>query len=62
MSTNARCAKCRDAHEGINGRYCNILKIYVEYAEKPKCNRQNKENYPVNQTGWENRERLMSNP
>lgn len=32
-----QCALCEQAYKGINGRYCNVLKKYVEYAATPQC-------------------------
>lgn len=36
--TNPQCATCEKAYNGLNGRFCNVLKKYVEYAAKPLCN------------------------
>lgn len=33
------CAECPDAHNAVNGRFCRILKAYVEYAKTPPCKR-----------------------
>lgn len=35
--TNLTCAACKLAHNGINGRYCNLLGRYVEYDTQPPC-------------------------
>ncbi len=35
--TNLVCAHCDKAHDALNGRYCNILNVYVEYAQQPLC-------------------------
>lgn len=35
--TNPICAKCKDAHTALNGRYCHLLKCYVEYDRQPRC-------------------------
>ena len=35
--TNPECAVCKEAFNGLNGRYCNRLKKYVEYAAQPLC-------------------------
>jgi hypothetical protein len=34
---NTTCAICVTAHNGINGRYCDILGRYVEYDKEPPC-------------------------
>ncbi|MBR3626783.1 MAG: hypothetical protein IKN48_10705 [Bacteroidaceae bacterium] len=34
---NDTCAVCASAHNSINGRYCQLLKRYVEYAKVPPC-------------------------
>ena len=31
------CSSCPNAHNGINGRYCNMFKKYVEYMQSPIC-------------------------
>lgn len=31
------CLQCTMAHEGINGRYCNVIKMYVEHVAAPPC-------------------------
>ncbi len=36
--TNLVCRHCPEAHDGLNGRYCNVLRRYVEYDRLPKCN------------------------
>lgn len=36
--TNPTCQKCKKAHNGINGRYCDELHRYVEYDKFPPCN------------------------
>ena len=36
--TNPKCAVCAQAFNGLNGRYCRVLKQYVEYATEPLCN------------------------
>ncbi len=35
--TNLICAHCDKAHNGLNGRYCRLLKRYVEYEKYPPC-------------------------
>ena len=35
--TNNYCAICANAHNALNGRYCNVLRRYVEYAKVPPC-------------------------
>jgi hypothetical protein len=37
--TNEQCAQCELAYNGINGRYCKILRRYVEHAPAPLCDR-----------------------
>lgn len=32
-----QCAACPQAHNSINGRYCRIIKRYVEYDRVPPC-------------------------
>jgi len=39
-NTNKICAACTKAHNGVNGRFCNVLKCYVEYSKKPQCKQQ----------------------
>lgn len=34
---NVVCKTCSDAHNGINGRYCEVLKRYVEHIELQAC-------------------------
>lgn len=34
---NNLCAQCPKAHDSINGRYCNKLRKYVQYATEPPC-------------------------
>lgn len=36
-NTNTTCAVCDRAHNGLNGRYCDVLKRYVEYEKSPIC-------------------------
>ena len=36
---NQRCKQCQDAYQGINGRYCTIVKRYVEYDKVEPCKR-----------------------
>lgn len=36
-----RCKNCEHGHNCINGRYCDILKKYVEYDYKIICNYEN---------------------
>lgn len=31
------CDKCEQAHNGLNGRYCNKLKRYVEHSKTKQC-------------------------
>lgn len=35
--TNKICAECSIAQNSLNGRYCNKLRKYVEYAKAPPC-------------------------
>lgn len=35
---NPLCAACPRAHNGINGRYCEQLRRYVEHDTHPRCN------------------------
>lgn len=37
-TTNPYCAACSTAHNSINGRYCHVLKRYVEHDNEPRCN------------------------
>ena len=37
MFGNEKCRKCIDAHNAINGRWCKVIKDYVEYASSPPC-------------------------
>ncbi len=37
VETNVMCATCKRAHNGVNGRYCNELKQYVERSTTPPC-------------------------
>ena len=41
MTGNA-CHRCPLAHNGINGRYCEALKRYVEHDKVPPCTPGNK--------------------
>lgn len=34
---NPYCATCLNAHNGINGRYCNKNRRYVEHDKAPVC-------------------------
>lgn len=34
---NLICAHCDKAINGLNGRYCCLLKRYVEYEKYPPC-------------------------
>lgn len=34
------CALCPTAHNGINGRYCEIMRIYVTHSPGKPCGRQ----------------------
>lgn len=34
---NLPCRQCPNAHNGINGRYCNVFNKYVEYDKSPIC-------------------------
>ncbi len=34
---NQWCAVCKEAYNGVNGRYCRKLGRYVEYDREPKC-------------------------
>lgn len=38
---NPFCSSCPTAHNGINGRYCHIIRRFVEYDITPPCNNQN---------------------
>lgn len=31
------CLQCKRAHNGINGRYCELFSMYVEQRETPFC-------------------------
>lgn len=35
--TNPICASCAMAHTGLNGRFCDKIKKYVEYSQQPPC-------------------------
>ena len=35
--TSEVCKESQEAHNGINGRYCDKLKLYVEYKISPPC-------------------------
>ncbi len=35
--TNGCCRACPLAHNGLNGRYCNRVGLYVEHASEPPC-------------------------
>lgn len=35
--SNPYCTTCLNAHNGLNGRFCNVLGKYVEYDKTPKC-------------------------
>lgn len=35
--SNEQCANCPKSYLGVNGRYCDELKHYVEYAVTPPC-------------------------
>lgn len=35
--TSKQCLECPMSHEGINGRFCNIIKMYVEHNTTPPC-------------------------
>jgi len=37
QQTNDICHQCVEAHNALNGRYCNRLQKYVEYAKEPLC-------------------------
>ncbi len=41
--TNQYCSSCQRSHNGLNGRYCNYVKRYVEYAKTPPCSWQNQQ-------------------
>lgn len=34
---NMKCETCQYGRNCINGRWCEKLKIYVQYFSKPKC-------------------------
>lgn len=36
-STNPTCARCREGRNLVNGRFCEHLAHYVEYAKQPPC-------------------------
>ena len=38
MFGNNYCRTCANAHNAINGRYCRLIKDYVEYKPNPPCN------------------------
>lgn len=44
-NTNPTCAQCQDAHNGVSGRYCKLLKRYVEYAPEPICEKHKTTNH-----------------
>lgn len=31
------CRRCPNAHNGVNGRYCKLLRHYVEHSRRPPC-------------------------
>ena len=35
--SNTKCHSCTNGVNTINGRYCKILKIIVEYRKSPPC-------------------------
>lgn len=35
---NPYCETCHLAHNGLNGRYCEQLRRYVEHEKEPRCN------------------------
>lgn len=35
--TNTYCATCLNAFNAINGRFCTVMRHYVEYAPAPMC-------------------------
>ena len=39
---NPICAGCARAQNGINGRYCFELGVYVEHHAEPRCGRERK--------------------
>ena len=41
---NIACKTCADAHNGINGRYCEVLKMYVEHREMKACDVKTEQN------------------
>lgn len=34
---NPKCRTCPTAHDSLNGRYCRLLRRYVEYATQAPC-------------------------
>lgn len=38
--SNQFCNSCRRAHNAINGRYCTLLRRYVEHTNIPPCSTQ----------------------
>lgn len=35
---NAKCLSCAKGVNCINGRWCTVKKMYVQYFDKPICN------------------------
>lgn len=35
--TNPICGQCPKSYEQLNGRYCTLLNMNVEYAKEPPC-------------------------
>lgn len=40
---NSICANCTRAHNGLNGRFCFELGVYVEHRHQPQCGRDSKQ-------------------
>ena len=34
---NPQCLACHNARNSINGRYCEVLRRFVEHDKSPKC-------------------------
>lgn len=37
MTRCKTCSECPNAHNGLNGRFCNKVGVYVEYNTTPIC-------------------------
>jgi len=38
---NETCMTCGESWNALNGRWCGLLKHYVEYADRPLCGQGN---------------------